>query len=301
MLKLIFLFYYVGCFGYACMAVRKNWENRLIKLIFFIFFPFLGIALAFYIFRKQGAASIMEKEAGSSVRTEQPEAFQAVKSLDIESEINFVPIKDALILNDHTIKRKLLIHSLKGNTVENPALLKLALQDQDSETSHYAATSIMEMKRKYQNTLQIISGELKEQPENIDLRLAYVEALKQSLNSRFLDEGTDQQYRKLLSANLESILQQKKGSIQQFTDKINCDIELRNYDDAAYHSKLFLEMYPLEEKAYTTAMKLQYVLRNRLELQELIRTLKKQPVSLSADALNTIRYWSQEDQRESGI
>lgn len=292
MLNLIVYLYFGYCLGYGCFSLLKKKENGLIKTVIITFLPGLGMLLAFYLFRLTSTPPVSEAETARFGDEENTDYSDAIQPLDLEKETNFVPLGDALLLNDNKTKRKLLIHSLKENSIQNPKLLNVALKDEDSETSHYAATSIMEMKRKLHNSIQDLSEKLNDNPTDLTLLTAYADAIKKYLKSELLDEGSYRQYQISFSSVLENIIDTGKGSIQQFIDKVDADLELHDYDKASFYSELFMEKYPLEEKAYITAMKLQYILQNRTALQEIISRLKRQPVHLSASSLDVIRYWN---------
>lgn len=291
MFKLIVLLYYCYCFGYGFHTIRKKKENGLIKVLIVTFFPLFGMILTVYLFPKKPIQIHQINNVNNEGKKKVADVKQ-FRSVHVENEINFVPIQDALILNDNKTKRKLIIHSLKENSIQNPDILRQALQNEDSETSHYAATAIMEMKRKLLNSIREYSVMLDEKPNDVEVLTSYAEVIKEYLRSGFLDRGTYQRYQSLLSSVLEKILESQKINKDHFIDKILCELELMNHRKASYYSELFLEEYPEDEMAYIMAMKLQYTLQNPIALQQIINELKKQPVHLSAKGLSIIRYWT---------
>ncbi|WP_042461048.1 hypothetical protein [Neobacillus dielmonensis] len=294
MFKILVLFYFLVCIGYAVVGIRRKKENILIKSLLITFFPFLGFLLVVYLFKpiKSDNSQPRSTHDGNDEPITVIEGeISLYKTIDVESEINFVPIQEALLLNDNSIKRKLMIHSLKENSIGNPIVLEKALKCDDSETSHYAATAIMEMKRKLMNSIQELASVLEERPNDPEVLISYAEVIKTYINSGFLDEGTYKQYQSLQSSVLERILLSEQSQKQHYIDKIDCDLNLRAYDKAAYFCEKFLAEYPNDEMAYITAMKLQYKLSNSQKLQDILTTLKKQPVKLSAQGLSLIRFW----------
>ncbi|EKN69247.1 hypothetical protein BABA_11051 [Neobacillus bataviensis LMG 21833] len=301
MFKLFILLYYVFSAVYSFSLLRRKKENGLIKVLLINFLPVAGVVLTLYLFKPvKSSASHQAVETGGALSPiDLEETASVYHSIDIESEINLVPIQDALLLNENRVKRKLLIHSLKENSIQNPMVLEKALQSDDSETSHYAATAIMEMKRKLMNSIQELAAQLEENPEDAQILMSYEEVINRYLRSGFLDEGTYKQYQYLHSEILEKILLSGQSQKQHYIDKINCDLALKEYETAKYHSEKFINEYPYEEKAYILAMKLHYNLRNSGQLQSILTTLRKQPVRLSADGLRVIRFWLQEE--KSGL
>jgi hypothetical protein len=293
----LFLLYYLICFGYTVVAISRKKENGLIKSSLIIFLPVVGFVLVLYLFKPVRQLSplpsqeVEEEIVISPGGTGTDDDGSFYKTINIENEINVVPIQDALLLNDNKIKRKLLIQSLKENSIENTKVLEKALESDDSETSHYAATAIMEMKRKLLNSMQELGLLLEKKPDNFQILRSYAETINKYLKSGFLDDGTYKQYQSLLSTVLEKLLVSGQGQSQHYIDKINCDLALVDYEKAAYYSERFLVEHPKEEMAYIMAMKLHYILKNPSQLQSVISTLKRRPVRLSAQGLSIIRFW----------
>jgi tetratricopeptide (TPR) repeat protein len=297
MYKLCILLYYLICLGYTFFVLKKKRENGLFKAIIITFFPVFGFVLIYYLFKPSRSIQpypVPEVET----RFEQIEKLDRLNLLQpiiIEEEINIVPIKDALILNENKIKRKLLIRSLKENSIQNTKILEKALQNKDSETSHYAASAIMEMKRRLQNSIQELSFQLDEHPENVEIMSSYADIINKYIESGFLDEGAFRYYQSLFSSILERIVETGHAEKRHYIDKINIDLNLQQYEKAGYYSDKFLENHPHEEMAYIMAIKIQYILHNSKQLQQIISNLKKQPVRLSAYGLSIIRFWLLED------
>lgn len=293
MFKLLFLLYYLGCFTYAGFAVRKKTKNGLITAVMITCLPVFGLVLTIYLFRSSGVHPYAETgESDAHLGPVEKQApFHLDQPIEIEKEINLVPIQDALLLNDNKIKRKLLIHSLKENSIQNPSVLEKALKNEDSETSHYAATAIMEMKRKLLNRIQMLEEELAENPDDAETLSSYAGVIQEYLQKGFLDEGAYKEYQTLLSSVLEQILESGHGTKQHYIDKINVDLELHQYKKANFYSERFMENFGDDEMAYIMAMKLHYTLKNPSRLQDIISLLKQHSVRLSPQGLSIIRFW----------
>lgn len=293
MFNFLVLLYELGCLIYAGLSVWKKRQNGLIIAIMITFLPVIGLVLALYLFKSSGFRRQLEARGPDFLlaQGEQAVRIQLRQPVEIEKEMNLVPIQDALLLNDNKTKRKLLIHSLKENTIQNPIVLEKALENEDSETSHYAATAIMEIKRKLLNRIQLLEEELKKKPDDAHVLSTYAGVICEYLHKGFLDAGTYHEYQILLSAVLERILTGGHGSKQHYIDKINTDLELHEYKKANFYCERFMEDYSDDEMAYLLAMKLHYTLKNSSRLQEVISLLKKQSVRLSPQGLSMIRFW----------
>ena len=87
-----------------------------------------------------------------------------------EKELNNVPMEEALKINDYELRRKMVMDTLKeDNTLDYLNVLKEALENEDSETSHYASSIIMLLQEKTQKQILAKEKALEEDPENQEL------------------------------------------------------------------------------------------------------------------------------------
>ncbi len=278
----LFIFYYIYCFGYVIFLMYRKKQDRLIKAIIIAFFPIIGFIFVHYLLKETKLQDTYQDKEEHTLKLN-----YLHQNLDVEWEMNIIPIQDALLLNENKIKRKLLIYSLKENIIKNTKILKKALQNEDSETSHYAAAAIMERKRKLLNSIREMDTVLKENPDDFVVMSSYIETMKQYLQGEFFDEGLHK-YNQLL----EKLLTSGHAQMNHYVDKINRDLAEKNYEQALYYSKKCIEAYPFEEQAYIMKMKVHYTMQNGLDLQKTIEKLKTQPIHLSKKGLSVIRFWT---------
>jgi len=214
-----------------------------------------------------------------------------VEGIDFEKEINIIPLEDSLIFNEDKIKRSYLIHILKKGFVSHVKGLKKALVNDDTETSHYAAAALMEIKNQFELMIQSAGERYKRNKGDVSVLQEYASILKKYLNSDVPDKVDYYRYLKEYSIILEKLLSKRKTSEDYFTDKISCDIELGDYDSAREFCQRFLSYFPNSEKPYLALMKLQYVIHNYKLFTGILNNLKKADLNLSERAKNIINFW----------
>jgi hypothetical protein len=275
------------CFGFYLLWKKE--ENRLIKTIIVTFIPVFGFVLSYLLFK---TPSRQQKEEESQEENE--EFFFPLPSdgrIKLEHEINFIPFQDALLSSDNYLKRSMLIDSLK-NGDNNIGILTKAIKSDDSETSHYAATAIMEIQKKYIASLQYSIKRIEENPLDYEAMDDYAKTLKKYIESGLLDKETKLHYREQLSSLLEDLLNSPLKCRQYYVEKIHCDLELGRSDKTEYYSQLFLEYYPYDEQAYMTAMKVYYTAGNLHKLNDVLDTLRRTPIQLSPKGFKALHFWS---------
>jgi hypothetical protein len=219
-------------------------------------------------------------------------ADESIRSVDINNEINIVPLEEALAINNNSIKRKMLIDILKCNPIDYVDFLKKVLNDEDSETSHYAATAIVEIKRKLILALQDLAQRQKSDPTDIDVLIAYADTLKIYLDNRFLDEVNYKKLRNLYNELLINLLEIYHAREEYFIDKINCDLEIGDIISAKYYCRKFSNIHTNSEKPYLMYMKLFFSTHDHKGFYESLNALRKSAVNISNNTLNLVRFWS---------
>ncbi|WP_142383655.1 hypothetical protein [Bacillus sp. V5-8f] len=214
-----------------------------------------------------------------------------IRQIDIDKELNTIPITDAFLLNENNVKRSLLKQSLNDNTIQNLDILKLALENEDSETAHYAASAMLEIKRKTLSSLQEFSEQVKNSPDDFSLLASYADALKQSIEIGVLDSSMKKKYMHVYSDLLGKILSNHSTAKEYFIDKINYDLQLKQYSKAKQYCEIFIEKHSFEEMPFLLFLKYYFQIGDSESFQKMLNKLKKSPVRLSSTGLEMVRFW----------
>ena len=90
------------------------------------------------------------------------ERVQTRQMADAEAEGNVVPIEEALAVSDKDSMRTLLMNIIKGDVQDSLASIALALNSEDSETSHYAATVLRDALNDFRTHVQELYHKMQE-------------------------------------------------------------------------------------------------------------------------------------------
>jgi len=115
---------------------------------------------------------VSQQEASAQDMDEQlsDEEDQAPISLQSSEDVRlWVPIEEALLLNDSAIKRELTMSMLKDQPSNVVALLQQARMNEDVEVVHYATVMLAELHKEYDLKIQELKQELLKQPDDIDI------------------------------------------------------------------------------------------------------------------------------------
>jgi hypothetical protein len=175
--------------------------------------------------------------------------------------------------------------------------LQKAIKSKDSETSHYAAAALMEIKKEYEVIIGSAGEEYSKSKKNhsgeIDLLPArnYAEILNKYLESGIADEIDYYDYLNKYSELLEFLIKEESENEKYFMAKITADIKLGDHERAFEYCKMFAGYYPENENSYLTFLKLFYVLKDHNSFNKVISVLRKKNIHISEDMMHKLEFW----------
>lgn len=89
------------------------------------------------------------------------ERTRSLVRADEEREKNMVPLEEALVITDKDNLRNYMLNVLRGNVQDSLAAISMALNSEDSETSHYAASVLRDELNSFRVRIQKIYAEIK--------------------------------------------------------------------------------------------------------------------------------------------
>ncbi|MED4453983.1 hypothetical protein [Metabacillus fastidiosus] len=287
MFSILFI-YYIVTLLYLIIQYRKDDRNIIMKILIGLFCPLIGLLLLYFMFHQKKD----EKHyLPDDLIKKGEETSEILSRVDVEKETNIVPVRDALLLNDNQTKRRVLMNVLKNETFNKIEILQTALQNEDTETSHYAAAAIQDTKGQLLKSIQQLEYEAERFPNEIERLAPYARVIKQYVNTGFLDDRTRKQYLYQYFQLLENMIELAPREKEYYIEIINCALELEELERAETYSHAFLKYCGAEEEAYFSSMKLYYKLKNQSKFHEILQMLRDSPVKLSPQGLNKIRFW----------
>ncbi|MEF2245417.1 hypothetical protein [Paenibacillus sp. IITD108] len=274
---------------------RKSWQEWLIRVIMVAVLPVVGWLLPLFWSKLFTSNS---KEAFEDYVTRQQEEHKirrigVYKQVERKQELDVIPIEEALLVSEHQTRRKVMIDVLKQDAINYLEILQRAVSNEDTETSHYAVSAIMETKRKLQLALQDLAVKFETDSSDLLVVRTYAEVLHAYMRSGFLDERTLLKNRYTYLAVLNQYIKLDESSEWAYQEKIELEIVLQAYSDAERSAKMYMEQFPDSEAAYLCMLKVYYVMKSYPKLNETLDRLKRAPISLSNHALTMVRFWSE--------
>lgn len=227
-------------------------------------------------------------EGGSFYRDE----LKVLRPLNKTKELNRVPIGEALAINDFELRRKLIMDTLKeDNTLEYLDVLREALENEDSETSHYASSIIMQLQANVQNRMVLLEKEFELHPDNTETAAAYERELFELLSSNLLPKENMRKYFLRYARLSERLLAAPLPEEDHLRHRIDICFLEKDFTRGAAVAEQYLELYPSSEDAVLCKIKLCIYTKDWKSLNDFLQTLSGRPVILTQKTLEYIRFF----------
>ena len=292
------IFYYllylvISAIILVCIS-DKSWEEWMLKMVIITFLPGIGwlfpvIFPKAWVTNKGQLFSEYMKQQEENIDIELLISHEKVNK---EKELNIIPIEDALLGNDYMTRRRVMIDVLKEDAIQYIEVIKRAVLNEDTETSHYAVSAVVELKRKLSISLQEFSVKFDQHKENNEVAKAYAQVLSKYIKSGFLDNQTLRKYKYTYIHTLNQIILNGGEDMEVFEEKFITEMEMKEFTQAEQTCQLYLSKYPDAENPYLHLLNLYYTTRSITNMFQVLEDLKKSSIRLSNKALMIVRYWS---------
>lgn len=295
MLKLLVINIILSFILYIVMKLLRRNESNTVFLIS-LSIPYVGfiILLSILICKKTVSTDYGNELLKRESKYEKSISL-LVRYAELEHKKDLIPAEEALILNNNSIKRDLIKDVLKKDTYKYRNVLLNALMDEDTETSHYAATAITQMKGKLTILMQKFEADYEKNPkcqENADM---FLKAIKDYIESNFIDSKECNKLKNIYKKVLEQYKQNFKFTSYQFEELIKIYINLKEYKSALECTNEFKEQFKDDIRPYTLLLEIYYCLKDKKNFNNIILEIRESNLILDSQSLDLLRFWIEEE------
>lgn len=215
--------------------------------------------------------------------------------LDKEKESEVLPLEEVLTVSTPKERRKAMMNLLKMDVNKNLGLLRTAVENEDVETSHYAASALTERMGKFSVQFQEDQVAYDRDHTAYEPCRHYFDAVAELLDTGALigEERRKYQYTLVQLAETMNTYHAREMTSEDYQRIVRCYCDLGKIKDAAKFASLGLKFYPEDEKSFLGIMYIAYKSDNRGLFEEALKQLKASRLPLSKEGLAIVRYWSQ--------
>lgn len=206
-----------------------------------------------------------------------------------EGDAGVVPLEEALIVNDPSDRRRLMLSMLTEDPDAYLAQLQAAKLNDDVEVAHYAATAVAQISKESDLKLQQLERAFKTDPtaENLD---AYCDYLGTYLDSGLAEGRVEQIQRQQYSRLLARRCEREDGAALRIR-YATALADAGELDEAeAVITQLVAEV-PDEQEAWMLCLRLVVMRRDGEGVRQVIDAIDNQHVYLSAENREKLAFW----------
>lgn len=272
---------------------KEEIEEAAFRLAVSLCVPVLGflfLQLIDYFTRKTPDAERLERiymeETGPG------EDFALLRPVDKGLEMERIPVEEALRMGEYSLRRRMVMETLKReDTEEYLDVLKKALDNDDTETSHYASAVIMDVQKRVQESLMQREAAFEKEPENDAVLHAFEAELYRVISGKLFDELNMQKYYVKYKLVSDALLKKKEPERDSYHHRLRVDFATEDYVHAGELCTRFEKEYPDSEDMVVDTIELCVKTKDRAHLDRFLAGLGSLPVMLTEKSLPYIRFF----------
>lgn len=211
---------------------------------------------------------------------------------DEDRERNMVPVEEAITVADKGNLRNLMLNVVRSDVQKSLATIALALDSEDSETSHYAASILQEVLDNFRANVQKLYQKMKEneedRPECAHILIEYMDSvLKQRPFTEIEQKGQvdilDDVCEMLYEADPN---QMEAGEFEAVSLRL---LEVSEFERCRKWCDRAARLYPNTLSTYSCWLKLHFSLGEREEFFRVLDELRQSGIFIDQETLELIR------------
>ena len=278
------------------LIFKKDTDNRkqyVMNTVIMLLCPVVGILYFFLSFLKFHFIKLGERDL-SDVEFSKKRQVSRVKA-DEERERNIVAVGEAILVSDQEQKRANMLNVLLGDTEEALSAIALALDSDDSEVAHYAASFLQskmdtfrENVSRMQNMIEEGNVEDEECQEQI---LELIRYMNHMLKQKVFMQVEQVDYVNQMEQLCEKLFQNARNRIppECYEWILGRIMDLGEYERAEIWGYRFSEQYPDVLSSFTLRLKLYFETNRKEEFFEVMSQLRASDVLIDNRTLEMIR------------
>lgn len=214
------------------------------------------------------------------------------KDHDIEGKLNLVPIEEAIAVSDRNSLRNLMLNVIKGDVQKSLAKIALALNSDDSETSHYAASVLTdELNIFRENVQRLYRGIHAEGEDKSEYCVVLIEYMNDILRQKIFIEAEQKYFVSLMeeAGNYLYLNDQNRIRTEYYEWICLRLLEIRDFIRTEMWCGRISKACPNELIAYTCKLKLYFSRQDRDRFFQTLEELKHSNITIDNETLELIR------------
>ena len=278
------------------LIFKKDTDNRkqyMMHTVIMVLCPVVGILYFFLAFLKYHFVKLGERDL-TDVEFSKKRHIPRVKA-DEERERNIVAVEESILVSDQEKKRANMLNVLLGETDESYSAIALALDSDDSEVAHYAASFLQSkmdtFREKVRKTQQKIAESDIQEEECQEQVLELIRYMNHMLKQKVFTRVEQVDFVAQMEQLCETLFQNARDRMTQecYESIMGRIMELQDYEKAELWGNRFCAQYPNLLASYTLRLKLYFETKEKDKFFEVLDQLRASPVVVDNKTLELIR------------
>ena len=211
---------------------------------------------------------------------------------DEDRERNVVPLEEAIEITDKENLRNLMMNIVRGDIHQSLAKVAMALDGEDTETAHYAASVLQDTLNDFRNKVQK-SGEIiaKDEQNQMDYACTLIEYLDSFLKQHVLTDLEQRTYVKIMDETCELIYQKEPlRLLNVHYESIAIRLmEIKEFEKSQKWCERAVYHHPNTLSTYTMQLKLYFTSNQKEKFFSVLEDLRSSSVVIDKETLEMIR------------
>ncbi|MDE5587626.1 MAG: hypothetical protein K2J60_00595 [Acetatifactor sp.] len=209
-----------------------------------------------------------------------------------ERESNLVPLEEAIEITDTENLRGLMMNVVRGDIQKSLASIMLALNSEDTETAHYAASVLQDALNDFRaNVQKQYNLIMEDKPEQLELAEALTDYMDQVLAQHVFTELEQERYVGIMGEVCDLLYNKDRGRMTSARyEAVSLRyLELEDFDNCEKWCERAEYHYPNTLATFSCLLKLYFNSGQKRKFFEVIDELKHSSVVLDHEMLELIR------------
>ena len=241
--------------------LRDNRRTYLIRFIVMLLCPVFGIV--FFFVSHLLFLTIFRRKVDLEDVVFSKERVRTQLKADEDRERNLVPIEEAIVINDNKSLREVMLNTVKGDIKDFLSAISMALDTEDSESAHYAASILSFELDEFRLEVERLYEQIKEEePGETGAERKLLDYMNVILKQKVFTDLEQKRYVRMMADVAETFFEKNPLEITQEQYENVCLrlMEIREYEKSEKWCLRLSEQYPDQLSSYTCKLKLYFVL-----------------------------------------
>lgn len=211
---------------------------------------------------------------------------------DEEVERNMISIEDALEITDKKSLRTFIMNVIRGDYRNSLSSIALALNSEDSETAHYAASVLQDVLSEFRSNVQEKYARCQVEDENqAENCIRLVEYMGPIIEQKVLTDIEQHSMIARMDEVLEKAWTLDAGKITSvlYKDISWCLLDIQDYKTCEKWCERSMEQYPAALSSYTSQLKLFFSCGDKEKFFDVMKRLRASDITIDSETLELIR------------